>query len=353
LRTTDVLRRARMLCAVFCLVFMVSSCAPPEKGGDETAGGGGAAGGGRVLKVYSALDPNESKIYFKEYEEKTGVNIQWERMSSGAILARLMAEGGNPSMGLWFGGSSTDFIAAAEKGLLDVYKPETDFELQPRAHDPQWRWTGFYFGAIGFASNSERLKKIGAKAPRSWEDLMRPEFKGEIGMAYPYTSGTSYTVLSTLAQLMGEEKAFDYLRLLDGNIHHYNKSGSACVTQVGLGEITVGIAFSHDIVKKGPSRGYPVIMTFPKEGTGYEIGGMAVIRNGPGVEEARKFMDWVLSVEAQNLMQNWFRIPLNPRAEVVEGSVSADSLKMIVDDAQWSGKNKARLVERWRLITSR
>lgn len=354
-------RLRNLLFALVVAAVFAAGCAGGGDSGDTTADApadaatvesAGDAGSG-ILRIYSALDPNESKIYFSEYEKLTGVKIQWVRMSSGAVLARLSAEKENPTMGLWFGGSSTDFISAAEKGLLDSYRPNVDFQLAPQAHDPGWQWTGFYFGAIGFASNIERLKRIGAEPPRSWDDLLKPEFKGEIGMAYPYTSGTSYTVLSTLVQMMGEEKGFDYIRRMDANIHHYNKSGSACVTQVGLGEITVGIAFSHDILKKGPSRGYPVELTFPEEGTGYEIGAMALVKNGPDRAEAERFMDWVLSKEAQDLMRNWFRIPLNPAADVVEGAVTAEGVNLIEDDAIWGGQNKARLVEKWRLVTSR
>lgn len=342
-----------LICAA--IGFLLSACSGPAAGkqpSEDEGSGLTAPQGKRVLRVYSALDPEESKIYFKVYTEKTGVHVQWVRMSSGAIMARVLAEKNNPSMGLWFGGPSTDFIAAAEEGLLDPYRPNVDFEVRAEAHDPDWLWTGFYFGAIGFAANTKRLKMLGVDPPQSWQDLLDPRLKGEIGMAYPYTSGTAYTFLSSLVQFMGEEKAFDYVRRLDGNVHHYNKSGSACVTQVGLGEIAVGISFSHDILKKGPSRGYPVALTFPKEGTGYEIGAMALIKNGPDRGEAKRFIDWVLTVEAQDLMQQWFRIPLNPGAKVVAGAVTADKLNLIKDDAVWAGENKARLVERWRLITA-
>ena len=92
------------------------------------------------------------------------------------------------------------------------------------------------------------------------------------------------------------------------------------------------------------------MLSFPEEGTGFEIGAMALIKNGPDREEAQKFMDWVLSEQAQNLMKNWYRIPLNPKAEVVEGAISADQLSLIEDNAVWAGENKARLVEKWRLI---
>ena len=85
-------------------------------------------------------------------------------------------------------------------------------------------------------------------------------------MAYAYTSGTANTLLAAIVQLMDEETGFDYIAKLDRNVHHYNRSGSACVTQVGFGEVAVGIAFSHDIVKKGPAKGYPVVLSFPEGG---------------------------------------------------------------------------------------
>ena len=121
------------------------------------------------------------------------------------------------------------------------------------------------------------------------------------------------------------------------SIIHYNKSGSACVTQVGFGEIGVGLTFSHDIVKKGPSRGFPVVLSFPKEGTGYEIGAIALIKDGPSPTEAKILIDWILSVKAQNLMKKWFRTPLHPRAKVAQGAVTTDKISLIQFDAVWAG----------------
>lgn len=323
----------------------------------DEAEAGGASGGPRVLRIYSALDPNETKIYFSEYEKYTKekgrpVRVQWVRLSSGGVLSRLTQEKGNPSMGLWFGGSSTDFIDAAARGLLAPYHPDArGFTLPKPAHDPRWLWTGFYFGAIGFASNSDMLKRLGLRPPRSWDDLLNPKLKGNVSIAYPYQSGTAFTVLSSLVQGRGERSGMEYMRRLDAQVHHYNKSGSACVTQVGLGEVAVCVSFSHDILKKGPGSGFPVKLSFPAEGTGFEIGGIALIKNGPDQAEAKKFMDWVLTERAQSLMQQWYRIPLNPRAEVAAGIVPASKLNLFNYDADVAGKDKKRLIEKWRLTT--
>ena len=311
-----------------------------------------AEGRGETLHLYTALDTNEAKIYIRAFEEETGIQVRWVRLSAGEVLVRIRSERANPQVALWFGGPSPEFIVAKNEGLLAPYTPRIDFEPPPGTFDEAHYWTGFYFGAIGFASNTEILARKGISPPASWYDLLKPSFKGEISVAYAYTSGTANTLLAAIVQMMGEDAGFDYIAKLNQNVHHYNRSGSACVTQVGFGEVAVGIAFSHDIVKKGPAKGYPVVLSFPKEGTGFEIGAMALVKGGPNQVAAKRFMDWALSVRAQNLMQKWFRTPLNPNAEVAQGAVTADKVKLIEFDSIWAANHRQRLVERWREVTA-
>lgn len=302
-----------------------------------------------VLRMYTALDPNEAKVYIEAFEKDTGIDVEWVRLSAGEVLTRLRAEANNPQVSMWFGGPSQEFIAARDLGLLTPYaSPVGKPFLEGNLRDPNNYWSGFYFGAIGFGSNTEFFEERNLPYPTSWQDLLRPELRNNISLAYPYTSGTAYTVLATLVQLMGEEEAFAYWDKLSPNIHHYNSSGSACVTQAGLGEIAVGIAFSHDVIVKGVDKGYPVKLTFPEEGTGYEIGAMALVKGGQEHDLAKRFIDWMLSKKGQDLMKVWFRIPLNPEAEVVEGAAKAEDVTLINFDEVWAGQNKERLIERWR-----
>jgi iron(III) transport system substrate-binding protein len=302
-----------------------------------------------VLHMYTALDPNEAKIYIEAFTKDTKINVEWVRMSAGEVLTRLKAESKNPQVSFWFGGPSSEFIAGKKEGLLLPYKSPVGAPfLKGNLKDPQDFWTGFYFGAIGFGNNTSWFEKNKLPLPTSWQDLLKPEFKGNISIAYPYTSGTAFTTLATLVQIMGEDKAFDYWKKLDANIHHYNTSGSACITQAGLGEIAIGIAFSHDILAKGTSKGYPIKGSFPSEGTGYEIGGLALIKGGLEPELAKKFIDWTLSKRAQELMKVWFRIPLNPQAEIAAGATKATDVKLINYDDEWAGNNNKRLIEKWR-----
>jgi len=234
---------------------------------------------GKVLHMYTAFDTEEAKYYIEAFEKETGIDVEWVRMSSGEVLARIEAEAANPQASMWHAGSNTSHINAASKGLLEPYKPNTDFELIDILHAEDWAWTGFYTGAIGFVSNVNFLKEHNVKAPTTWSQLLDPAFEDNIAMAYPYTSGTAYTTYATLVQMVGMERTLNWWEEFDKqSIHQYTKSGTACIAMVGIGEVAVGIAFSHDIMAIGINKGYPVVMTFPEEGTGYEVGGLSLIK---------------------------------------------------------------------------
>ncbi len=311
--------------------------------------GTGQAEKKKVLHIYTAFDTEEAKYYIEAFEADTGIQVEWVRMSSGEVLARVEAEAKNPQASVWHAGSNTSHINAAFKGLLQPYKPNIDFTLPENFHAKDWAWGGFYTGAIGFISNKNFLKAHNVEAPTSWKDLLNPVFAKNIVMAYPYTSGTAYTTYATLIQMYGLQTTLDWWEKFDKqSILQYTKSGTGCIPMVGLGEAAVGIAFSHDIMAKGVKKGYPVVMTFPKEGTGYEIGGLSLIKGGPEPELGKQFIDWCYSVRGQNLFQKYYRIPVNPKAKVAEGAVTMDQIKLIKFDHVWAGQNKDKFIKAWR-----
>lgn len=303
----------------------------------------------RTLHIYTAFDTQEAEHYIQAFEEDTGIDVQYVRMSSGEVLARVESEADNPQASVWHAGSNTSHIAAASQGLLEPYEPDIDYELPDQFHAEDWAWIGFYTGAIGFATNTEYLEENNVEAPTSWDDLLSDAFADNVGLAYPYTSGTAYTTWATRVQMLGLEDALDWWEEFDQNsVHHYTNSGTGSLPQAGLGEIAVSIAFSHDILSGGIGEGYPLTMTFPEEGTGFEIGGLSLIAGGPEPELGQQFIDWSLSTPAQNLFQEYYRIPVNPNAQVAEDAVTMDQLDLIDFDHIWAGENKDRLVEAWR-----
>jgi len=312
-----------------------------------------------TLTIYTAFDQDQAAVYIEAFEAANpDIDVEWVRLSSGEVYTRLQAEAANPQASLWFGGSNTSHIAAAKAGLLEPYKESLAWQyISPQFKDPEGLWIGLYVGYIGFVTNTEFLAEVGAEAPTSWQDLLKPEFKGEITLAYAFSSGTAYTTLAGMLTAIGSsEPGFDaddeaYVAAFNEQVGQYNTSGSAAATMVGLGEFGIGCVFSHDIVKKAISKGYPVVMTFPEEGTSYEIGGMALIKGGPQLELAKVFYDWAMTKEAQDLYKDFFRLPLNPMAELAEGSVRATDVNVLPIDLVWYGDNKDAMLDEWSEIT--
>lgn len=307
----------------------------------------------QVLHMYTAFDVDEVKVYIEAFQSKyPNIKVEYVRLSAGELLARLRAEAGRPQASIWLAGPSDTFILAKQDGLLAPYTESLGWQFLPsQFKDPEGYWVGIYTGFIAFASNTDFLAKHGLEPPTSWYDLLKPEFAGKISMAFPYTSGTGYTRLATLVFLLGEKEALEFEGRLSKVVSGYTKAGSAPVTSVGLGEVAIGIAFSHDVIAKGMAKGYPVALSFPKEGTGYEIGGMALIKGGPEPDLAKIFYDWMLSAEAQSLFQSWYRVPLNPAAEIAPGLVTADQVKLVDYDALWAAQNRDRLIAEWQKLT--
>jgi len=212
------------------------------------------------------------------------------------------------------------------------------------------RTVGIYAGALGYSYNTEQLKKKGIPEPKCWSDLTKPAFKDEIQVANPNSSGTSYTMLATFVQLMGEDKAFDFLKALHKNINQYTKSGAAPSRAAATGETLVGITFQHDAVMQLVN-GAPVKIVSPCEGTGYEIGSMSIIKGAKNMENAKKWYDWALSPEAQAIAgpAKAYQVPSNKSAPVPPQAPKLSEIKLInYDFAKYgSTAERTRLLSKW------
>lgn len=309
----------------------------------------------KQLTVYTALPESELPTYFSEFQKDTGIKIQYVRLSAGELLARVQAEKNNPQASVWFGGSFDNFVPAGKAGLLEAYQSPELKNIPKEFHDPAGFANPFYVGAISFACNTDWFKKKGLPYPTSWDDLLKPEFKGQISLAHPGTSGTSYTILATIVQMRGEADSWKYFAALNQNVRQYTKSGATPPMDVGLGEAAIGITFSHDGLKPA-FEGYPVALSFPKDGTGYEIGCTALIKGAPAREQAnaKRFIDWILSKRGQELFENSksFRLPVNRLATPPKGAIDTDSLKVIPYNAIWAGENRKRLVDEFSKVVA-
>ena len=306
------------------------------------------------LTVYCSVQEEWCRPMMAAFERATGIRVAMTRRSSGETMTQIRAEAQNPRGDIWWGGTGDPHMQAAQENLTVEYRSPMLDQLHDwavsQARQTGFRTVGIYAGALGYSFNTNELRRRRIEAPRCWADLAKPEFRGEIQVADPNTSGTAYTMLATLVQVMGEEPAFQYLRALHRNVNQYTRSGAAPARAAATGETLVGITFLHDAVTQRIA-GAPVEIVAPCEGTGYEIGSMSIIRGARNMEQARRFYDWALTAEAQAIaaQANSFQLPSNRNAPIPPQAPRFENIRLIdYDFARWgSSEERTRLLQRW------
>ncbi len=309
---------------------------------------------GGQLNIICSVQAEWCNMIQTVFSRTTGIKVNMSMKGSGEALAQLIAEKANPKTDVWFGGTGDPHLQAAEQDITLEYKSQTLPQLhawaQQQAAQSRYRTVGIYSGPLGFGYNPELLTKKKLGVPKSWADLLKPEYKAEIQVANPASSGTAYTMVATLVQLMGEEAAFDYMKKLHRNIGQYSRSGTGPIKAVARGETAVSISFVHD----GPGekmQGFPVETITPAEGTGAEIGSMSIIKGARNLAAAKRFYEWSLTAAAQEMgaAAKQFQLPSNLAAKVDPRVPDFKKIKFINYDYAKYGASaeRRRLISRW------
>ena len=199
------------------------------------------------LVVYGSCEEPYLIAACQKFEELYDIKVDYQRLSTGEVQTKITEEKGNPSADVWFGGTNDPYNEAAKEGLLMAYEPANAVHLlKPTYRDPDGYWFGIYQGILGFMVNQEELDRLGVEAPKTWDDLLKPEYQGLIWLSNPNTAGTAKLVINTMVQMKGHDEGIQYLVDLDKNIAQYTKSGSGPSKNVGTGECIIGIGFLHD-----------------------------------------------------------------------------------------------------------
>jgi len=288
------------------------------------------------------------------FEKATGTKVAVIQKATGEMLAQIKAEGSNPKGDVWWAGASDNYMQAAEEGLLEEYRSPNVGQLYDWARRisdlSKNRVSGVYGGIIALGYNTEIVAKKKLPVPKCWKDLVNPAYKGEIMLGNPNSSGTAYLMLATLVQVFGEDEAFKYLAEVNKNVSQYARSGIGPMTAVTRGETAVGSTVLHGVINE-IVRGFPVLPALPCEGVGYEIGSVAIIKGTHNLDAAKKFVDWSLTPEAQQigLDVKEYAIPTNRAVALPPQVPKLSDIKVIdYDFAKFGASDtRKRLLERW------
>lgn len=302
------------------------------------------------LVIYGSLHEGEIARIADSFERATGIPTEFIRASSGELVARVQAESGNPGGDIMLGGGSENHEALVPDFLAPYESPVAIEDYDEQFYHSEHYWHGFYIGALGLAINTERWEQEfgDQEYPQTWDELLDEQFAESLVIAAPASSGTAYNMLVTqVFRLGGEDAAFDWLEEFSRTVGQFTTSGAAPARMAGAGEYTMGIAFGHDILKP-IAAGFPLELVYPEE-TGYEIGAVSIIADGPNPEAAQVFIDWMLGQEANQLHTDLsMRVPLRDDVVLPEEAIDINELDLVEGfDAEWAGRARDDLLDTW------
>lgn len=276
---------------------------------------GVATGCGPQVVVYSALDREFSEPILKDYERTAGISVapvfDVESTKTVGLTSRIIDEANRPRCDVFWNNEILNTLRLKEKGLLAPFTPKHAAAIPPTFKDADRLWYGFAARARILLVNTKVVAD--ANRPTSIHDLLKPEWKGKIGVAKPIF-GTTATHAACLFAAWGEGKAKAFFRELKENGVQVLSGNKQVATAVGSGQLAFGLTDTDDAMGEIDA-GDPVVIVYPDRlpeelGTLFIPNTLAIIKNGPNPQQAEALANAMLSPEVEA------RLAAGPSAQI-------------------------------------
>ncbi|MBF6215448.1 2-aminoethylphosphonate ABC transporter substrate-binding protein [Nocardia puris] len=290
-RLSRVLNRTALLVAAATTVAVTGAC-----------GGTGAGGsGGETVTVYSAdgLD-GWYATQFEKFEAETGIAVDLVAAGSGEVVNRLEKEQSNPQADVVV--TLPPFIQKADSaGLLEPHGVDTA-AYPDTEKDPAGKYVSLAGNYLNFIAHSS----VDASA-LTWDDLLKPEYRGKLQYSTPGQAGDGTAVLILLQQLRGKQGALDYLNALQVNNVGPSSSTGKLQPKVDKGELLIANGDIQMNMESITASGSTFDIFFPASPGGakhtvalpYFIG---LAKGAPNSEGGRKLIEFLLSKDVQQTL---------------------------------------------------
>jgi iron(III) transport system substrate-binding protein len=296
----------------------------------------------KTMVLYSPNQPELTNKMVNMFKEKTGVDISVITGGTGELLKRVQSEKENPQGDVFWAGGAESLEA-----YKDYFAPYATAEAKNIPTEYQGKgnyWGGFAALPMVIVYNKDQVPAD--KVPQGWADLLKPEWKGKISFTDPNKSGSSYTQMLTMYAAMG---GWDYVQKFVAQLDGKAESSSThVVKKVSDGELPIGITLEDNAYRFMIS-GSKVDIVYPKEGTSAVPDGMALIKGAKNVNAAKKFLDFLQSKEAQEVVaKDLQRRPVRTDVASPSGLKPLKDIKMVNYDFDMAANKKADNLNKWK-----
>jgi iron(III) transport system substrate-binding protein len=290
----------------------------------------------------------------EKFKTDTGIDLEYMLFSAGEGSARVLAEANAPQADIFVGGSMEVYVPLKEAGALYSYTSPNAKDIPSEYADPDGYWQGWYMGVQSIIYNRDRFNEEmapqGVNAPQGPDDLLNPAYKGLLVGSNPATAGGGYIFLANQIFTRGEDAAWDFITALNENVDHYTKGAGDVISLVATGEFVASYAWAHDSYNS-VKQGYPLEIVIP-ENTAFEVGAAAVIEGAHNLDNAKIFMDWLLTKDVGQLNTDLSnRYSLRPDVNPPSGLPQVGDIKVSNYDRPKAAEMKETWVAKFSEIT--
>nr|WP_317412557.1 extracellular solute-binding protein [uncultured Solibaculum sp.] len=247
-----------------------------------------------IVICSSAEQFRNDSLQEKLNEKFPQYNVIVMYMPTGKTAAKILTEGKNTEVDILVA-LETGYLKKIENSLADISgKSKLQYidGLSPENHDNRWVTWERQAGAI--IVNREVLEKYGLEAPKTYEDLLKPEYKNLIAMPDPKSSGTGYFFYKNWSNTLGDDEALAYVDKLHENLKQFTESGSGPIKMLTQGEVAVGLGLTFQAVSE-INKGQPFEMIYPPTGSPYSLTGTAIIDGHENKRGVSEVFDYIIN----------------------------------------------------------
>jgi len=255
----------------------------------------------QTIKAYMSVSPEGDALVTKLIKDKIGLSVNFQHLTSEEVGAKIKAEHPNYNADMIIGCAASVAYDAKKWGWSETYFSSSWNGVHDTFFDQQGYFYNIGNSSFVLVANKDRLVKAGHSMPMSWKDLLDPKWKGEIIIPSPITAGVGHMIRYYFLTLYGEIEGWRFFDELNKNIHHYTRSGNAPTDLIGRGEFILAIT-SDEQIKNRLEKGFPIIWTIPKEGTGYQGNYAFILKGTKYLSECKKIVDFMGTQEFSDVM---------------------------------------------------
>ena len=280
---------------------------------------------------FEAAHPEYSLDYYAAGTSKVATKIATEKQS-GQIATDLV----------WIGDPS-NYVTFKEQGILEAYESPEAAKIDEKFKDPEHFYTGARLVVMGLTTNTNTVPEN--EVPKTWKDLLKDDFKGQIVMTDPGESGTTFYLVASL--MNNPEYGVEFFEKLKEHGAELESGTTSTHTKVAAAAYKVAIGVDY-VTQSLADQGSTIRFTYPEKGLIAVSSPIALLKDSPNPEGGKALYDYILSKEGQEILAKNDTMPI--RGDVKkEGTLSLDEIiaRAMVADDKAIAEQSAEILEKF------